>query len=57
MGSLDEVQCLEGHTDRVWQVAWSPSGTPVPWCRRRGSTGMQPSSTMLGEDRECVHVR
>lgn len=25
-GSLEEVQCLEGHTDRVWQVSWSPSG-------------------------------
>jgi len=26
--ALEEVQVLEGHTDRVWCVAWSPSGTP-----------------------------
>ena len=23
---MEELQCLEGHEDRVWSVAWSPSG-------------------------------
>ena len=26
--TLEELQVLEGHTDRVWCVAWSPSGAP-----------------------------
>ena len=26
-GCLEELQVLEGHTDRVWCLAWSPSGT------------------------------
>jgi len=25
---LELVQILEGHTDRVWAVAWSPDGEP-----------------------------
>ena len=25
-GALEELQTLEGHTDRVWQVTWSPNG-------------------------------
>jgi len=25
---LELVQVLEGHTDRVWAVAWSPDGEP-----------------------------
>ena len=29
--TLEELQVLEGHTDRVWCVAWSPSGAP-PVC-------------------------
>ena len=28
MAHLDQVQVLEGHTDRVWNVAWSPKGAP-----------------------------
>ncbi|KAL4430857.1 hypothetical protein ABPG75_006113 [Micractinium tetrahymenae] len=30
--SLEEVQSLEGHTDRVWQVSWSPSGDMLASC-------------------------
>ena len=26
MAQLDLRQILEGHTDRVWNVAWSPTG-------------------------------
>ena len=25
-GELELLQTLEGHTDRAWNVAWSPSG-------------------------------
>lgn len=25
---LSEIQTLEGHTDRVWGLAWNPAGTP-----------------------------
>ena len=27
MARLEQPQILEGHTDRVWNVAWSPKGT------------------------------
>ena len=27
MAQLDQQQVLEGHTDRVWNVAWSPTGS------------------------------
>ena len=27
MAQLEEQQVLEGHTARVWNVAWSPTGT------------------------------
>lgn len=30
--SLQEVQCLEGHSDRVWSVAWAPSGDALASC-------------------------
>jgi WD40 repeat protein len=30
--TLQELQCLEGHTDRVWSVAWSPSGQAIASC-------------------------
>lgn len=30
---LECLQVLEGHTDRVWHLAWSPDGE-VNWCRR-----------------------
>jgi hypothetical protein len=26
MGTLEEIQDLEGHEDRAWFVAWSPAG-------------------------------
>ena len=29
MAELSAVQVLEGHTDRVWNVAWSPDGKPA----------------------------
>lgn len=29
---LEEVQVLEGHDDRVWSVAWSPSGSLLASC-------------------------
>ncbi|KAI3433638.1 hypothetical protein D9Q98_003447 [Chlorella vulgaris] len=32
MGSLEELQCLQGHSDRVWQVSWSPSGDMLASC-------------------------
>ncbi|KAK9839796.1 hypothetical protein WJX81_002355 [Elliptochloris bilobata] len=31
-GSLEEVQVLEGHTDRVWCSAWSPLGDMLASC-------------------------
>lgn len=33
MAQLDQQQVLEGHTDRVWNVAWSPTGklAPATW--------------------------
>jgi WD40 repeat protein len=30
--TLQKLQCLEGHTDRVWSVAWSPSGKAIASC-------------------------
>ena len=29
MGTLEQLQKLEGHTDRVWNVEWSPDGNIV----------------------------
>ncbi|KAK9807054.1 hypothetical protein WJX72_012149 [[Myrmecia] bisecta] len=32
MGTLEELQTLEGHSDRVWSVRWSPSGDMLASC-------------------------
>ncbi|XP_014665985.1 PREDICTED: probable cytosolic iron-sulfur protein assembly protein CIAO1 homolog [Priapulus caudatus] len=32
MGQLKEVSCLNGHTDRVWNVSWNPTGTTLATC-------------------------
>ena len=33
MARLEQTQVLEGHTDRVWNVAWSPKGTDILWAK------------------------
>ncbi len=33
MARLEQAQVLEGHTDRVWNVAWSPKGTDILWAK------------------------
>ncbi|KAA6430054.1 MAG: putative cytosolic iron-sulfur assembly -like [Trebouxia sp. A1-2] len=32
MARLEQTQVLEGHTDRVWNVAWSPKGDSIASC-------------------------
>lgn len=32
MARLQQTQVLEGHTDRVWNVAWSPKGDSIASC-------------------------
>ncbi|KAK9905056.1 hypothetical protein WJX75_008769 [Coccomyxa subellipsoidea] len=32
MGELTQIQMLEGHTDRAWHVAWSPTGETLASC-------------------------
>ncbi|BDA49730.1 probable cytosolic iron-sulfur protein assembly protein CI [Coccomyxa sp. Obi] len=32
MGELTHIQTLEGHTDRAWHVAWSPTGETLASC-------------------------
>ena len=29
MGELKHLQTLEGHTDRVWGLAWNPTNTNI----------------------------
>lgn len=52
MGTLAELQTLEGHSDRVWHVAWSPTGAlearQLPHCQSErlpcAAVGRQTSS-------------
>lgn len=37
--SLQHVQSLEGHTDRVWHVSWSPDGAHARLVHTLGSSG------------------
>ena len=38
MAALEAVCSLEGHSDRVWQVSWNPSGTLLASCSGDKST-------------------
>lgn len=43
MGRLTLLETLQGHTDRVWHCAWSPSGLLLATCG--------------GDKRICLWVR
>ena len=49
---LQLLQTLEGHSDRVWVVAWSPDGARIrPRCCRARSPGPAPAPTPRGGPR------
>lgn len=52
MAQLDQQQVLEGHTDRVWNVAWSPTGSHLLYTlgRVRDNTAIQQARTPSAGD-------
>ncbi|WIA08221.1 hypothetical protein OEZ85_007669 [Tetradesmus obliquus] len=54
--SLEPLQTLEGHTDRVWHLAWSPDGTSLASCSGDRTVRIWQQSRIEGRGWRCAAV-
>ncbi|KAF6258113.1 WD40-repeat-containing domain protein [Scenedesmus sp. NREL 46B-D3] len=54
--SLEPLQTLEGHTDRVWHLAWSPDGTSLASCSGDRTVRIWQQSRVEGRGWRCAAV-